>query len=224
MPDMTDEEREWRIARHFGEVDGIEVNGVPYIPNPYGVDGVVMRKSLHDEYVADTDEHTDTLIARIAELEAERKRRQEIDDEAFEYAEQVENLKAELEAERKSSADVMAELKEFQAWSRVAAKANRELDAYLRKVHPSLPKHYGMPVDGVRTVIEAEREAVRELVKAATTNAKEDWGYNDVTGMCYCCSCGKERLHTKPEEPESHEDSCLYSLAARHLKRIGGGE
>lgn len=43
---------------------------------------------------------------------------------------------------------------ELEAWSQVAAESNHALDAYLREVDPTLPEHYGMPVDGVRQVVE----------------------------------------------------------------------
>jgi len=39
------------------------------------------------------------------------------------------------------------------AWAEVAAQSNRDLDAYLRTIDPTLPEHYGMPTDGVRRVV-----------------------------------------------------------------------
>jgi hypothetical protein len=44
---------------------------------------------------------------------------------------------------------------EQKAWIHVAVEAFKELDNYLRTIDPSLPRHYGMPVDGVRRVIES---------------------------------------------------------------------
>jgi predicted HAD superfamily Cof-like phosphohydrolase len=41
-----------------------------------------------------------------------------------------------------------------EAWIQTAVGANHSLDAYLRSIDPTLPEHYGMPVDGVRYVIE----------------------------------------------------------------------
>lgn len=43
---------------------------------------------------------------------------------------------------------------EAEAWMAVAVEANRDLDAYLREVMPELPEHYGMPVNGVRKVVQ----------------------------------------------------------------------
>jgi len=51
---------------------------------------------------------------------------------------------------------------ETEAWNEVAAQSNRDLDAYLRTVDPTLPEHYGMPVDGVRRVVESLRTALAE--------------------------------------------------------------
>ena len=46
-------------------------------------------------------------------------------------------------------------LDELVGMCRVAVDAVRSVDAYLRDLHPALPKHYGMPVDGVRHTIRA---------------------------------------------------------------------
>lgn len=46
---------------------------------------------------------------------------------------------------------------EVRAWNEVAAQSNRDVDAYLRTVDPTLPREYGMPVDGVRRVVESLR-------------------------------------------------------------------
>lgn len=48
------------------------------------------------------------------------------------------------------------------AWSDVAAESNRAIDAYLREVDPTLPEHYGMPVDGIRRVVAGIRNAATE--------------------------------------------------------------
>lgn len=51
---------------------------------------------------------------------------------------------------------------ELQAWIDVAVESNRAIDTYLRTVDPTLPEHYGMPVDGVRRVVESLRHETTE--------------------------------------------------------------
>lgn len=67
-----------------------------------------------------------------------------------------------------------------QAWIKVAVESNQAVDKYLRSVDPSLPKHYGMPVDGVRRVIqtlqtelEAERNRNRPVAIKSTSCADD---------------------------------------------------
>ena len=43
---------------------------------------------------------------------------------------------------------------EQDAWVEVTVESNKAIDAYLREIWPELPEHYGMPVDGVRKVVE----------------------------------------------------------------------
>ena len=49
-------------------------------------------------------------------------------------------------------------------WNAVAVESNNAVEEYLRSVYPDLPEHYGMPVDGVRMVVEYFKapDAVRE--------------------------------------------------------------
>jgi seryl-tRNA synthetase len=65
------------------------------------------------------------------------------------------------------NADVMMsilnEVLEQRAWIRVAAESNGAVDAYLKQIEPSLKVPYGMPVDGVRHVIEMLQEQIRIL-------------------------------------------------------------
>lgn len=53
---------------------------------------------------------------------------------------------------------------ECEAWRAVAVESNKSVDAYLRSIMPALPLHYGMPVDGVRKVIEFVRKGETVLL------------------------------------------------------------
>jgi hypothetical protein len=52
---------------------------------------------------------------------------------------------------------------EKQTWTDTAVEANRRLDAYLRELCPTLPKEYGMPVDGVRQAYSLMTEQLFKL-------------------------------------------------------------
>lgn len=54
-------------------------------------------------------------------------------------------------------------LDERESWSRVAVMSNVSVDEYLRSVFPTLGEHYGMPVDGVRMIVEAHHEVSERL-------------------------------------------------------------
>jgi hypothetical protein len=65
------------------------------------------------------------------------------------------------------NADVMMsilnEIVEQRAWIRVAAESNGAVGAYLRKIDPSLEEPYGMPVDGVRRVVEKLQQEIDKI-------------------------------------------------------------
>lgn len=50
--------------------------------------------------------------------------------------------------------DLEPALNECEAWRRVAVESNKAIDTYLRELMPGLPEHYGMPVDGIRRVVD----------------------------------------------------------------------
>lgn len=69
-----------------------------------------------------------------------------------------------------------AERAELENWQNVAVEANKALDAYLRTKEPDLPEHYGMPVDGVRIVIEGleiERDGLERERDAYRSRAEQ---------------------------------------------------
>lgn len=87
-------------------------------------------------------------------------------------------LRDELRVEREKVAKLLAATKEMQAeykkelgkledWITAAVQSNREVDAYLRSVDMSLPKTYGMPIDGVRMVIQGLQMQLAEALKYA---------------------------------------------------------
>lgn len=48
----------------------------------------------------------------------------------------------------------VVQIAESEGWIKVAVEANKAVDAYLRAEFPGLEEHYGMPVDGVRCVVQ----------------------------------------------------------------------
>lgn len=62
-------------------------------------------------------------------------------------------------------------LEAAQAWSEVATESNKAIDAYLRSLLPSLPEHYGMPVDGIRRVF---KSLVEQLASAQADSRRLD--------------------------------------------------
>ena len=48
-------------------------------------------------------------------------------------------------------------------WITVAAQSNKDIDEYLKKIDPTLPDQYGMPLDGVKHVI---RNLLNNLMEA----------------------------------------------------------
>lgn len=60
--------------------------------------------------------------------------------------------------------DLTNEVAALESWQQVATDSNKAVDDYLRKINPALPKHYGMPVDGVRIVVEQLRDVLEECV------------------------------------------------------------
>jgi hypothetical protein len=61
-----------------------------------------------------------------------------------------------------------------EAWMKVAQESNIAIDQYLRKLKPDLPEHYGMPVDGVRMVVEHLTAQNDEMVKARDDLFREE--------------------------------------------------
>ncbi len=73
-------------------------------------------------------------------------------------------------------ADLKMDLGEHRGWRAVAVQSNRDVDAYLRQVMPDLQEHYGMPVDGVRQVVEdarAQKDVRDERVAAVKAILKQ---------------------------------------------------
>lgn len=63
-------------------------------------------------------------------------------------------------------------LAEANGWATVAAESNKAIDAYLRSVDPTLPEHYGMPIDGVRMVVSALSAALADAQRERDTYAQ----------------------------------------------------
>jgi predicted nucleic acid-binding Zn-ribbon protein len=96
----------------------------------------------------------------ISELERAERERQRLQDE-------IENVRVGRSAMRDALLLELQELRkevaEQKAWIQVAAESNGAVDAYLKQIEPSLEEPYGMPVDGVRRVVEMLQEQIRIL-------------------------------------------------------------
>lgn len=100
-----------------------------------------------------------------------------------------------MDQDKLDGADPCAEL-ECSAWRQVAVDSNRALHAYLRD-HGE-PEHYGMPVDGVRHVVERLQSKLYRL-KLALDQIKDtgvpdifDGGPGDMNAEAkrYCAAFG----------------------------------
>lgn len=96
------------------------------------------------------------------------------------------------------------ELECEKAWNQVAMESNKAVDAYLREVHSGLPEHYGMPVDGIRLVVEAlTRPALLSQAPKSKDQILAAWGEscsgpgwsNRLIWVLYRDANGKLQIH-----------------------------
>lgn len=121
-----------------------------------------LRAKLRRDYEANKqkawgDYASKDLRKRLENVCAQRDHVQESLDEANEA----------LRVARTEVANTQAlckKLNEREAWANVAAQSNKEIDTYLRHIEPALPKEYGMPLDGVRMVVNGFLSTISGLV------------------------------------------------------------
>jgi hypothetical protein len=130
-----------------------------------------------------------------------------------------------VHADAEAAKKLETHLNHDQAWMRVAEESNKAVDAYLRAVDPTLPVHYGMPVDGVRRIVQKLQIQNKELtdwVKHLEASLKD---YDPVKVKAPSVVLPNKPGQPKPEGPYriewANEELVCYTLVGGEDKSPG---
>lgn len=89
---------------------------------------------------------------------------------------------------------LLRSIKAGDAWIRVAEDSNRDIDQLLREYDPTLPKHYGMPVDGIRMAF-----ARNGIMSPGQLPTIHDSVGVEVTHRCQCGHLETDHVYGPPQ-------------------------